>query len=168
MNPSSQALLPCAMCFLGFVALLSAKFAGAMAQEQMGSAKIVQEGIVKLPDSNIEYFTQGNGEPIVLLPFGGLTVGYLEVLSRDLAQAGYRVIRINFRGSGRSTGSGQGVEARAAASLATCRCLKATWSQAVPQVCSTGARASNIQTRLFSTQSGSRTTIARPLHDPHH
>jgi hypothetical protein len=96
MNPSSQALLPCTMCFLGFVALLSAEFAGAMAQEQMESAKIVQEGIIKLPDSNIEYFTQGNGEPIVLLPFGGLTVGYLEVLSQDLAQAGYRVIRINF------------------------------------------------------------------------
>jgi predicted alpha/beta-fold hydrolase len=109
MNTSSQALLSWAMCFVGFVALLSAEFAGTMAQEQMAPAKIVQGGIVKLPDSNIEYFTQGNGEPIVLLPFGGLTVGYLEVLSRDLAQAGYRVIRINFRGSGRSTGSGQGV-----------------------------------------------------------
>ena len=99
------------MCFVGFVALPSAEFTGAMAQEQMAPAKKVQEGIVKLPDSNIEYFTQGNGEPIVLLPFGGVTVGYLEVLSQDLAQARYRVIRINFRGSGRSTGSGRGRDA---------------------------------------------------------
>ena len=37
-----------------------------------------QEGIVKLSDSEIEYFSQGKGEPIVLLPFGGLTVGYMD------------------------------------------------------------------------------------------
>ena len=46
---------------------------------------------------------------MVLLPFGGLTVGYMEDLSRDLADAGYRVVRINFRGSGKSTGSGKGI-----------------------------------------------------------
>jgi pimeloyl-ACP methyl ester carboxylesterase len=44
-----------------------------------------------------------------LLPFGGLTVGYMEELAQDLADAGYRVIRINFRGSGKSTGSAEGV-----------------------------------------------------------
>jgi pimeloyl-ACP methyl ester carboxylesterase len=59
----------------------------------------VQEGMVKLTDSNIEYFSEGQGEPIVLLPFGGLTVGYMQGLSQDLADAGYRVVRINFRGS---------------------------------------------------------------------
>jgi len=68
-----------------------------------------QQGIVRLADSNIEYFSQGQGEPIVLLPFGGLTVGYMEALSQDLADAGYRVVRINFRGSGKSTGAGEGV-----------------------------------------------------------
>ena len=68
-----------------------------------------QQGMVKLADSNIEYFSQGQGEPIVLLPFGGLTVGYMDALSQDLADAGYRVVRINFRGSGKSTGSGEGV-----------------------------------------------------------
>ena len=68
-----------------------------------------QEGMVKLTDSNIEYFSQGQGEPIVLLPFGGLTVGYMQGLSQDLADAGYRVVRINFRGSGKSTGSGKGI-----------------------------------------------------------
>jgi hypothetical protein len=50
MNTSSQALLSWAMCFVGFVALPSAEFTGAMAQEQMAPAKIVQEAIVKLPD----------------------------------------------------------------------------------------------------------------------
>jgi pimeloyl-ACP methyl ester carboxylesterase len=68
-----------------------------------------QQGIVKLADSNIEYFSQGHGEAIVLLPFGGLTVGYMQELSQDLADAGFRVVRINFRGSGASTGSGQNV-----------------------------------------------------------
>lgn len=69
----------------------------------------VQEGMVELTDSNIEYFSQGQGEPIVLLPFGGLTVGYMDGLSQDMPDAGYRVVRINFRGSGRSTGSGEGI-----------------------------------------------------------
>jgi len=68
-----------------------------------------QQGMVKLADSNIEYFSQGQGEPVVLLPFGGLTVGYMEALSQDLADARYRVVRINFRGSGKSTGPGEGV-----------------------------------------------------------
>jgi pimeloyl-ACP methyl ester carboxylesterase len=69
----------------------------------------MQEGIVKLPESSIEYFMQGKGEPIVLLPFGSLTVGYMEGLSQELAVAGFQVVRINFRGSGKSTGSGAGV-----------------------------------------------------------
>ena len=68
-----------------------------------------QEGMVKLTDSNIEYFSQGQGETIVLLPFGSLTVGYMQGLSQDLADAGFRVVRINFRGSGKSTGSGEGI-----------------------------------------------------------
>jgi pimeloyl-ACP methyl ester carboxylesterase len=67
------------------------------------------EGMVKLADSHIQYFSQGQGKPIVLLPFGGLTVGYMAGLSQDLADAGYRVIRINFRGSGKSTGSGEDI-----------------------------------------------------------
>lgn len=70
------------------------------------SAVAVQEGVVNLTNSKIEYFSQGQGEPIVLLPFGGLTVGYMNDLAQDLANAGYRVVRINFRGSGESAGSG--------------------------------------------------------------
>jgi pimeloyl-ACP methyl ester carboxylesterase len=87
-------------------------FALAFGQANMQGATsttAAQEGMVKLTDSNIEYFSQGHGEPIVLLPFGGLTVGYLEGLSQDLAGAGYRVVRINFRGSGKSTGPDVGI-----------------------------------------------------------
>jgi pimeloyl-ACP methyl ester carboxylesterase len=72
-------------------------------------AQTVETGIVKLADSNIEYFSRGNGEAIVLLPGGTLTVGYLDALADALAKAGYRVVGINFRGSGRSTGSSKGV-----------------------------------------------------------
>jgi pimeloyl-ACP methyl ester carboxylesterase len=68
-------------------------------------AQSVETGTVKLADSNIEYFSRGTGEGIVLLPGGTLTVGYLDGLADALAKAGYRVVGINFRGSGKSTGS---------------------------------------------------------------
>jgi pimeloyl-ACP methyl ester carboxylesterase len=71
--------------------------------------KSIETGIVKLADSNIEYFSRGKGEPIVLLPGGTLTVGYLDGLADALAKAGYRVVGINFRGSGKSTGANKGV-----------------------------------------------------------
>ncbi len=64
----------------------------------------VESGMVKLADSNIEYFSEGKGQAVVLLPGGSLTVGYMDGLSNALAKAGYRAIRINFRGSGKSTG----------------------------------------------------------------
>ena len=67
------------------------------------------EGIVKLADSNIEYFSRGAGEAVVLLPGGTLTVGYLDGLAEALAKGGYRVVAINFRGSGKSTGPSKGV-----------------------------------------------------------
>jgi pimeloyl-ACP methyl ester carboxylesterase len=72
-------------------------------------AQTVQTGIVKLADSNIQYFSRGDGEAIVLLPGGTLTMGYLDGLADELAKAGYRVIGINFRGSGKSTGPSKGV-----------------------------------------------------------
>ena len=94
------------------ILIVAGFLAPAFGQASMGGATSTapaQEGMVKLADSNIEYFSQGQGEPIVLLPFGGLTVGYMEALSQDLADAGYRVVRINFRGSGKSIGSGEDV-----------------------------------------------------------
>jgi hypothetical protein len=47
----------------------------------------IKEDLVNLADSTIEYFTQGQGQPIVLLPFGGLTVGYMDGLSQDDASS---------------------------------------------------------------------------------
>ena len=81
---------------------------GITAQTTAASTR-VESRVVKLADSNIEYFSQGHGEAVVLLPGGSLTVGYMELLAQALADAGYRAVRINFRGAGKSTGSGQGV-----------------------------------------------------------
>jgi pimeloyl-ACP methyl ester carboxylesterase len=72
-------------------------------------AQTVETGLVELTDSKIEYFSRGKGEPIVLLPGGTLTVGYLDGLAAALAKAGHRVVSINFRGSGKSTGPSEGV-----------------------------------------------------------
>ena len=95
---------------LGLTLYFQAPEAGAHAQAQGAPPKTsIQHGIVKVTDANIEYFSEGHGESIVLLPFGGLTVGYMQEVSDDLAGTGYRVVRINFRGSGASTGSDQNV-----------------------------------------------------------
>jgi pimeloyl-ACP methyl ester carboxylesterase len=83
----------------------------ATAQNTTASAR-VDSGMVKLADSNIEYFSQGQGEAVVLLPGGSLTVSYMEGLAQALAEAGYRAVRINPRGAGRSTGSGNSVTLR--------------------------------------------------------
>ena len=83
--------------------------AGEAAAQKTASASGVKEGIVTLADSKIQYFSRGKGETIVLLPGGTLTVGYLDGLAEALAHAGYRVVGINFRGSGKSTGSSKGV-----------------------------------------------------------
>jgi pimeloyl-ACP methyl ester carboxylesterase len=64
---------------------------------------------VKLADSDIEYFSQGQGDVVVLLAGGGFTVGYMEGLAQVLASSGYRVVRINSRGAGKSTGSGESI-----------------------------------------------------------
>ena len=68
-----------------------------------------KEGIAKLSDSSIQYFSRGKGEAIVLLPGGTLTVGYMDGLAEALVKGGYRVVAINFRGSGKSTGPSNGV-----------------------------------------------------------
>lgn len=65
----------------------------------------IQTDIVQVGDTNIEYFSQGNGDVIVLLSGRGLDVGYLEELAGKLADAGYQAIRVNRRGAGKSTGS---------------------------------------------------------------
>lgn len=92
--------------------LMAALFGAALAlcaYMPAARAQAVETGIVKLANSDIEYFSRGEGEAIVLLPGGTLTVGYLDGLADILAKAGYRVVGINFRGSGKSTGSAEGV-----------------------------------------------------------
>jgi hypothetical protein len=52
-----------------------------LANTALNTASRVQtatEGIIKLSDASIEYFSQGEGEAVVLLPGGSLTVGYME------------------------------------------------------------------------------------------
>jgi pimeloyl-ACP methyl ester carboxylesterase len=58
--------------------------------------------MVKLADAKIEYFSQGQGDVVVLLPGGGLNVSYMEGLAQSLSKAGYRAVRINSRGAGTS------------------------------------------------------------------
>ena len=79
------------------------------AEQRKAPASDFTEGIVTLADSKIQYFSRGRGETIVLLPGGTLRVGYLDGLADSLASEGYRVVGINFRGSGKSTGSSEGV-----------------------------------------------------------
>jgi pimeloyl-ACP methyl ester carboxylesterase len=65
--------------------------------------------LVKLGDVEIEYFSQGQGDVVVLLPGGSLNVKYMGKLAKTLADEEYRAIRINPRGAGKSTGAAKGV-----------------------------------------------------------
>lgn len=69
----------------------------------------VVAGIADLGDARIEYFVQGQGRPIVLLPGGGLSTEYLRPLALELARAGHQAIRINPRGAGESRGPSESV-----------------------------------------------------------
>lgn len=67
-----------------------------------------ESGIVNVGDAAIEYSSQGKGKAVVLLP-GLATFGYMDGLAEVLADSGYRVVRINYRGAGKSTGPDKGV-----------------------------------------------------------
>jgi pimeloyl-ACP methyl ester carboxylesterase len=92
---------------LALIGLVAAGMA-ISAFSSIAHAQIVESGLVKLADSTIEYFSRGEGDPIILLPATNLTVGYMDALARELAKGGYRVVSINFRGSGKSTGASEG------------------------------------------------------------
>jgi pimeloyl-ACP methyl ester carboxylesterase len=98
--PSARQSTLLILCAIGFLLSMPATYS---------QGQTVETGLVKLPDASIEYFSRGEGEPIVLLPGGTLTVGYLDGLAEALATAGYRVVGINFPGSGKSTGASTGV-----------------------------------------------------------
>jgi pimeloyl-ACP methyl ester carboxylesterase len=74
------------------------------AQEQPASSPI-QSATQSCGAAVVEYFSQGQGEPVVLLPGSGFGVAYLEPLAEALARGGHRAVRINPRGAGNSTGS---------------------------------------------------------------
>ncbi len=76
------------------------------------SQDAVVEGIVTLADTQIQYFSRGRGETVVLIPGSTLTVGYLDGLAGSLAASGYRVVSINLRGTGKSVGSTEGMTLR--------------------------------------------------------
>jgi pimeloyl-ACP methyl ester carboxylesterase len=61
-------------------------------------------GTIGVGDATIEYFADGAGDPIVLLPAGGFDAGYFGDLGRRLADAGFRAIAMNPRVTGESTG----------------------------------------------------------------
>ncbi len=69
----------------------------------------VKTDLAELAKARIEYLEQGQGEPVVMLPGGSLNVTYMQPLADALAAAGYRVIRINPRRAGHSTGSAEDV-----------------------------------------------------------
>ena len=69
----------------------------------------VQNGMVKLQDAEIEYFSQGSGDAVVMLPGGSLNVVYMENLADAIAESGFKAVRVNPRRAGKSTGSDENV-----------------------------------------------------------
>lgn len=61
-------------------------------------------------DAQLEVLVQGNGAPVVLLPSLGRGAEDFDEIARHLALAGYRVLRPQPRGIGRSTGPWQGLK----------------------------------------------------------
>lgn len=59
---------------------------------------------VQLGDATIEFHAAGSGDPVVMLPAGGLDIGYLGELAERLDHGGFRAIRVNTRGVGSSRG----------------------------------------------------------------
>jgi pimeloyl-ACP methyl ester carboxylesterase len=66
--------------------------------------------MVSRGDARLEVLAQGKGHPIVLLPSLGRGAGDFDAIAEQLASAGYRVLRPQPRGIGRSPGSWQGLK----------------------------------------------------------
>jgi pimeloyl-ACP methyl ester carboxylesterase len=60
--------------------------------------------VVRLGTATIEFHTAGSGDPVVLLPAGGLDVGYLDDFAERLGRGGFRAVAVNPRGAGGSRG----------------------------------------------------------------
>lgn len=64
---------------------------------------------ITVGEARVECFDQGQGDAVVLLPGGSLSVDYLADLADALAAAGLRAVRVNPRGAGGSTGPTDGL-----------------------------------------------------------
>jgi pimeloyl-ACP methyl ester carboxylesterase len=73
-------------------------------------APAIDHVMVSRGDARLEVLAQGKGHPIVLLPSLGRGAGDFDAIAERLASAGYRVLRPQPRGIGRSTGSWQGLK----------------------------------------------------------
>jgi len=70
----------------------------------MSAASIVTSTIVERGPVSIEVLAQGDGHRIVLLPSLGRGATDFDVIAQQIAAAGYRMLRPQPRGIGRSTG----------------------------------------------------------------
>ena len=65
--------------------------------------------VVPIKDGKIEYFVDGDGPVVVMIPSFGRGAQDFEILAAALVQAGYRAVRPQPRGIGGSTGPEDGV-----------------------------------------------------------
>jgi pimeloyl-ACP methyl ester carboxylesterase len=73
-------------------------------------ASAIDHVMVSRGDARLEVLAQGKGHPIVLLPSLGRGARDFDGIAERLASAGYRVLRPQPRGIGRSTGPWQGLK----------------------------------------------------------
>jgi pimeloyl-ACP methyl ester carboxylesterase len=66
--------------------------------------------MVSRGDARLEVLAEGNGPPVVLLPSLGRGAEDFDLIARRLVGAGFRVLRPQPRGIGKSTGPWQGVK----------------------------------------------------------
>ena len=64
---------------------------------------------VDVGDARIEFLADGAGNPVVLIPGGGIDASYFTELARHIARAGFQAVAINPRGTGASTGRLEGL-----------------------------------------------------------
>ncbi len=69
-----------------------------------GTSGVIKTDSVLSGDVTLFFHEKGIGDPIVLLPGGSLDSHYLIPLADSLVQKGYHVVRIDPRGTGKSTG----------------------------------------------------------------
>jgi pimeloyl-ACP methyl ester carboxylesterase len=64
---------------------------------------------VDVGDASIEFQSDGAGDPVVLIPGGGIDASYFGELARRIARAGFLAVAINPRGTGASMGRLEGL-----------------------------------------------------------